>query len=158
MLTELLGSLEGSSLATALRASRIVYPVVNALHILAIGTLFGSILSLNLRLLGAAKSIPVQPLARYLPRIAGTGLAVAALTGLLLFSVQPIDYVSNRAFLLKAALIAVGALHALVVHASDSWRRLVDDQGSISGRLQASAALSLTIWTAAIFSGRFIAF
>ena len=158
MLIELLGTMESSSVANALRASRIGYPVVNALHILAIGTLFGAILSLNLRLLGAAKSIPVQPLALYLPRVAGTGLAIAVVTGLLLFSVQPSDYVSNRAFLLKVALIAVGALHALVVHSSGSWRRLVNDQGPISGRLQASAALSLTIWTAAIFSGRFIAF
>ena len=158
MLTELLAALEASALPTALRASRQAYPVVNALHILSIGTLFGSILALDLRLLGAARSISIQPLARYLPRVAGIGLAFAMLTGLLLFSVQPFDYVENRAFLLKVALVAFGALHALIVHASGSWKRLSDGAGSVEGPLRVSAALSLATWTTAIFSGRFIAF
>lgn len=158
MLTELLGTLEGTGIATALRGSRNAYPVVNALHILAIGALFGSILALDLRLLGAARSIPLQPLARYLPRVAGSGLALAVATGLLLFAVQPFDYVDNRAFLVKITLVAIGTVHALGVHASGVWKRLVDGRASIDGRLKISAALSLGIWTAAVFCGRFIAF
>lgn len=158
MLTELLGALEGSSIATALRGSRNAYPAVNALHILALGTLFGSILALDLRLLGAARSIPVRPLARHLPRVAGSGLALAVATGLLLFSVQPFDYVENRAFLLKIALVAVGTAHAVVLHASPSWKRLLAGDAPAAGQLKASAALSLAVWTAAIFCGRFIAF
>ena len=158
MLTELFGTLEASALASALRASRSAYPVVNALHIISIGTLFGAIVALDLRLLGAARFIALPPLARYLPSVAGSGLALAVLTGLLLFSVQPFDYVDNRAFLLKITLVAIGTLHALLVHASNPWKRLVAGEGRIDARLKASAVLSLSIWTAAIFSGRFIAF
>ncbi len=158
MLTELLGALEGSGVAAALRASRLAYPVVNALHILAIGTLFGSILALDLRLMGVARSIPVRPLARYLPRVAAAGLGGAVATGLLLFSVQPFDYVGNRAFLLKIALVGLGTTHAWAVQASGSWRRLANIAGPIDGRLRASAALSLTVWTTAVLAGRFIAF
>ena len=106
MLDELLGALAASPVATALRASRVVYPVVNALHILGLAALFGAILALDLRLLGAARSIPAEPLARYLPRVAAAGLGTAVLTGLALFTVQPADYIGNRAFLLKVALVA----------------------------------------------------
>lgn len=158
MLIELLGAIEGSTIAALLRVSRQAYPVVNALHIMSIGSLFGAILALDLRLLGAARSIPAAPLARYLPRVAGSGLVLAVLTGLLLFSVQPFDYIENRAFLLKVMLVALGTLHALIVHASAAWRRLASGAAPIDGRLKASAALSLAIWTAAVFSGRFIAF
>lgn len=157
-MNELLVAVETSTLAVALKASRNIYPFVNALHIIAIGALFGAILALDLRLLGLARSVPARPLALYLPRVAGCGLALAVLSGALMFSVQPFDYVGNRAFLLKIALVGVGALHALSVHASASWKRLAFAEGGSDRRLKISAALSLVIWIAAIFSGRFIAF
>jgi len=158
MLDELLGALAASPLASALRASRVVYPLVNALHILGLGALFGAILALDLRLLGAARSIPAEPLARYLPRVAAAGLGTAVLTGFALFTVQPADYVANRAFLLKVALVGIGAVHALSVHRSGAWRRFVATGGVVETRLLVSAAISLVIWVAAILSGRFIAF
>ena len=158
MLDDLLGALAASPPATALRASRVVYPVVNALHILGLATLFGAIVALDLRLLGAARSIPAEPLARYLPRVAAAGLGTAVLTGFALFTVQPADYIGNSAFLLKVALVGVGALHAVSVHRSSAWRRFEMGGGAIEKRLQASAAVSLALWVGAIVAGRFIAF
>ena len=163
MFDELLGALHASALATALRDSRTAYPVVNALHIMAIGTLFGAIVALDLRLLGVARAVlPLRPLARYLPRVAGSGLALALLTGALLFSVQPFDYLGNRAFLVKLALVAAGVLHAAAVHAGASWRRLMLGPAGLPAEagaaLKASAVLSLAVWIAAILAGRFIAF
>lgn len=158
MLDDILGFVAASSLATALKASSLAYPIVNAVHIMGLATVFGAILALDLRLLGVARAVPVHPLAAWLPRVAAGGLCVAVLTGLLLFSVKPFDYVANRAFLVKVALVAAGTLHALVVHASSSWRRLVSGSEQIDGRIRSSAALSLTLWIAAILAGRFIAF
>jgi hypothetical protein len=158
MLDDLLGALAASPPATALRASRVVYPVVNALHILGLAALFGAILALDLRLLGVARSIPAQPLARYLPRVAAAGLGAAVLSGLVLFTVQPADYIGNRAFLLKVALVGIGALHAVSVHRSGAWRRFAAGGGAVVKRLRLSAALSLATWVAAILAGRFIAF
>ena len=158
MLDDLLGTLATSPLANALRASRVVYPVVNGLHILGLAALFGAILALDLRLLGAARSIPAEPLARYLPRVAAGGLGTAVLTGFALFTVQPADYVANRAFLLKVALVGIGALHAISVHRSGAWRRFAAGGGVVERRLLVSAAASLAIWVGAILAGRFIAF
>lgn len=158
MLEELLASLAASPLPSALRASRYAYPIVNALHIMALATLFGAIVALDLRLLGVARAIPPRPLAMYLPRVAGTGLALAMLTGFALFSVQPQSYIDNPAFLVKIALVAIGAVHALGVHASRSWRHFADGSGAINGRLKLSALISLAIWVTAILAGRLIAF
>ena len=155
---DLLAFIAQSPLAHAMKSARYVYPVVNAAHILGLATLFGSILALDLRLLGAFRSIPVQPLARVLPRIAAGGLAAAVATGALLFTVEPHDYAANRAFLTKAALVLLGILHALYVHGSAAWRRLADAGGAIGWSVRLSALVSLMLWTAAILAGRLIAF
>lgn len=158
MLESALTALESSALAQALSASRYAYPMVNAAHILALATLFGSILALDLRLLGAFRTVPVRPLAAILPRVAATGLAMAVPTGFLLFSVEPFDYVANSAFLCKLALVGLGAAHALWVHRTAAWKAMIGGDGAIAARLRFSAALSILIWTAAIVAGRLIAF
>jgi len=161
VLDALLVDLAAAPFATALKASRYAYPVVNAVHIMALGTLFGAILALDLRLLGLGRLSPVRPLATYLPRVAAGGLAVAVPSGFLLFSVDPLAYAANPAFVTKVCLVAAGAVHAGAVHASPDWRRLLGvggGEGDIGRGLRVSAALSLTIWTAAILSGRLIAF
>lgn len=145
-------------MAALLKSSQIVYPIVNATHILGLATLFGAIMVLDLRLLGAFASVPVRSLTHVLPRIALCGLTVAVLTGLLLFSVNPYDYVRNRAFLTKVTLVLIGALHAIHVHFSREWHNLDTGVTGIGTALRVSAAVSLAIWTAAIFAGRFIAF
>jgi hypothetical protein len=157
-LEDVLALIAQSALAQSLKSSRYVYPVVNAAHILGLGTLFGSILALDVRLLGAFRAIPVQPLARVLPRIAAAGLCVAVATGALLFTVEPQDYAANPAFLTKATLVAVAAAHALYLRRTAGWRSLLEGTGQVRAELRISAALSLTLWTAAIVAGRFIAF
>jgi hypothetical protein len=106
-LDDILAFVAQSPVAQSLKSSRFVYPLVNAAHILGLATLFGSILCLDLRLLGAFRSVPAQPLARYLPRVAAFGLGVAIVTGALLFTVEPQDYAANPAFLTKAALVGL---------------------------------------------------
>ncbi len=158
MIDGALAWLEASPLAEALAASRYVYPLVNAAHILGLATLFGSILALDLRLLGAFPAIPVRPLALALPRVAASGLVLAALTGFLLFTVEPFDYAANSAFLAKVSLVGLGTVHALLLHRSEGWKALVRDDAPVGWRLRSSAALSIALWTAAIFAGRLIAF
>lgn len=158
MVEAVLAWLEASPPAEALAASRHVYPLVNAAHILGLATLFGSILALDLRLLGAFSTIPVRPLALALPRVAASGLALAVVTGFLLFTVEPSDYAAHPAFLTKVALVGLGTIHALLVHRSTGWRALVHGDAPVAPRLRGSAALSIALWTAAIVAGRLIAF
>lgn len=150
--------LEASPPAQALTSSRYAYPLVNAAHILGLATLFGSIIALDLRLLGVLRAVPARPLALALPRVAAAGLMLAVFTGFALFSVQPRDYAANPAFLTKLTLVALGTIHAVLVHRGSAWKALVRDGAPENWRLKASAALSLTLWTGAIVAGRLIAF
>jgi hypothetical protein len=153
-----LGALEGSALGEGLRASQYAYPLVNAAHILALAALFGSILALDLRLLGLWRSVPVAPLARVLPRISAVGLALALVTGCALFSVQPFDYLAHPVFPIKLALIAFAAFNALLLHRTIGWQRLVDGATLVPASARIAATLSLLGWTGAIVAGRMLAF
>ncbi|WAP67411.1 DUF2214 domain-containing protein [Jiella pelagia] len=157
MLEEFLGLIAGSWPAQALKTSRILYPLVNASHILALATLYGSIAVLDLAILTKARSEYLAPLARAVPRLAGAGLCMAIFTGAILFSVQPFDYAANPAFLVKLVLVVAGLLHVALLHATPAFREL-RNSGATTPMLAASAAVSLGIWTAAIVAGRFIAF
>ena len=71
--------LEGSALGQLMRTSGVwSYGVVNLVHIFGIATLFGSVLALDLRLLGAWRRVPLAALARPTVTLAACGFAVAA--------------------------------------------------------------------------------
>lgn len=158
MLDAFLEFVAASPWASALKTSRYVYPVVNAAHIMGLATLFGAILALDLRLVGAFPSVPARPLAIYLPRVAASGLLVAIVTGVLLFSVEPFDYADNPAFLAKLVIVFAGLVHAFAFRSSRSWQSLVRGEGEIDARIRLSGMLSLVLWAAAILAGRLIAF
>lgn len=149
--------LEGLPFAVLLRRSGTLYLLVNAAHITAIGLLVGAIVSLDLRMLGAFRAVPLGAIAAFLSRMAASGLALAILTGLLLFSVRPAEYVANPAFLAKLGLIALGVLNALWLHAGRHWH------GVLSGKpahivARAHALASLLLWVGALVAGRWIGF
>jgi hypothetical protein len=157
MLTEVLQSLNDWSVAAAIRRSVAVYPVVNATHIFALTLLVGGILPADLRLLGRFPNLPLEPFARLMSGIAAVGLALAIGTGFLLFSVRPLDYAGNPAFLTKIGLVGAGTLLALAVRFSASWRRALAGGGVETG-LRLAAIGSIVVWLSALLAGRLIAF
>ena len=161
---ELLIALQETTLAEALRLGRWAYPIANAGHILGVALLFGAILPLDLRLLGAWCSVPVNLLARVLVPVAGAGLGLALVTGILLFSVDPLHYASLWLFQLKLLLIAAAVLNVLLVHQSKAWKEATGD--AITSLTSPIPALSLrlaglvsaALWFFVVLCGRFIAY
>jgi hypothetical protein len=153
---DLLQALHGSALAAALREAHTFYPFLNAFHILSFAAVVGAIGTLDLRLLGAFRGVPVAALAGPLSRVAAVGLLAAAVTGFLLFSVQPVAYVQNEPFLVKVGLTVLGVINALTLHGRKIWKQALT--GDIAPSVKVSAAASLMIWTSAVVAGRWIAF
>lgn len=143
--------------ATLLRQSDTAYVLVNAAHIAAIGLLFGSIAALDLRLLGAARQAPLAAMAPYLAKLAATGVGLALVSGVWLFSVQSAEYISNPAFLIKLLIVGLAITNALWLHAGPYWRAVLAEH-SIPGAARAHAAASLVLWLSAIVAGRWIGF
>jgi hypothetical protein len=128
------------------------YPMVSALHIASLGTLFGLVLVMDTLLLRQRAHADMPSL----HRAALMAFGVAALSGLLLFSVRASDYVINPAFQLKIALIAAAGVNMLVLHrhrVMHGWASLATWQ--MTGVI---AALSIALWCAIVLAGRWIAF
>jgi hypothetical protein len=157
MLTEWLHALHGWEVAALIRRSLYVYPLLNATHIFALTLLIGGILPADLRMLGLFRGVASAPFLRLMTAISATGLALAVVTGFFLFSVQPLEYASNPAFLTKVTLIALGTVNALAVRFSGAWRMALVT-GEASRGLKLAAGFSLIVWIAALLAGRWIAF
>src|SRR5882757_289065 len=81
-------ALQESALGHVMRSSPTLYPTVEILHILGFVVLVGSILALDLRLLGLGRPIPIQPMAQLLLPLSRFGFLLAISMGLLLFSAE----------------------------------------------------------------------
>ena len=153
-LEALFAALEGTAPAQALRTSRWLYAGVNAAHIFAIALLIGSVVPLNLRFLGVWRSISREAMVRVLAPVAASGLALALLTGPLLFSVRAREYIGVGFLQIKLALITVGVLSTLALCGSHGF--LLRDAPRT--RLAGHAVLSMVCWLGALVCGRLIAF
>nr|WP_246251792.1 hypothetical protein [Sulfitobacter algicola] len=129
-----------------MRRSRWVYPLINASHILGIALLVGTIVAMNLRLIGITRLSSPDDAIILLRPVAIAGLLIALITGALLFIVQATEYAANRWFQVKLLLIISAIAHAM-------WHIRLPPE-----RLRLAATVSLIIWPAALICGRMIAY
>lgn len=153
-LADFAAAVESLEAVKALKFSRWGYSLANAAHVLGIALLVGAILPLDLRLLGAWRSVDRVALARVLVPVAATGLLLAVCAGLVLFSVRAPHYVKVDLLAWKLGLIATGATLALIFHArAGLW---VERAGP--GQAAFHGAASLFCWLGALLCGRLIAY
>lgn len=159
MLEPLAAALQASGLSEALRASVWLYPLVNTGHVVGIALLFGAIVPLDLRLVGAFRAVPLKPLATTLVPMAMAGLLLALSTGALLFVTRPLDYVVEPLFGIKLALLAAAVLNALWLRLDPHWRHLGAAPGAPPHRRwRLHGTLSVLLWLGVITAGRLIGY
>lgn len=143
---------------TFVRDSTWAFPVLQSLHFMGMTMLVGVVGVIDLRVLGVARGLPIEPLHRLLP-LAFLGFGINLCTGLMFFAHDPYVYAFNTSFRLKMLLIVLAGMNAL-------WFRLgvfidVDKWGpniEASRLAKFISAMSILIWFAVITAGRFIAF
>jgi hypothetical protein len=150
-------ALQESALGHLMRSSPVLYPAVEILHILGFVVLVGSILALDLRLLGFGRAIPIQPMAQLLLPLSRFGFLLAISMGFLLFSADAAHVVRNPAFQTKLLLIAAALVNILIEHFG-TWRRLALWRAEVSGGAKVTALVSLLLWLSTICAGRLIAY
>ncbi len=153
--------LEGSALGLAIRGSGVwSYGVINLVHILGIATLFGSILLLDLKLLGCWRQVPIATLARPTVPLAALGFCIAALSGICLLSTNATEYVGNPFLLIKFPAIGLGLANVVVLTRLDGWKHRDSDVLTRRETLQLAVAggVSLVCWLTAIGAGRLIGY
>ncbi|RWO78241.1 hypothetical protein [Mesorhizobium sp.] len=150
---ELLAGIEQLAIVRGLKASFVAYPIVNALHIMSIGALLTSVWLMDLRILGAFRSLPQAAFIALLRRTAFTAFAGALVTGSLLFSIRAREYAAMPIFLTKMTLILLAGANFLTF-----MRHAKGGDEPAGGTVTILALLSLVLWTSVLFAGRFIGF
>jgi hypothetical protein len=152
--------LSETAVSQAIQTTEWVIPAVQTVHILAVAAVVSSILLVNLRFIGLRgrnQSIAAVT-ARYVP-IVWYGLPILLATGATLIIAEPSRSLQNPVFVVKMALVllAAGATLAYQIplrrdpgfwDCSSSRRRLA----------RLLACLSMPLWVAIVFAGRWIAY
>jgi hypothetical protein len=150
-------ALQESALGHAMRSSPALYPAVEISHIVGFVVLVGSILALDLRVLGLGRAIPIQPMAQLVLPLSRAGFLLAISMGFLLFSADAAHVVKNPAFQAKLLLIAAALVNIVIAHAGP-WRRVERWGGEAPRAAKATALLSLVLWLGVVCAGRLIAY
>lgn len=153
-LAEWIGTWPG---AVLLHRSGVAYLLVNAAHILGVGLILGAILPLDLRLLGFFRGVPLAVIGPFLVRVAATGVGLAILTGLWLFSVKPVEYLGNPAFLWKIAFLVLALMNIVLQHRSLRYQNALVN-GVVHPTVRAMAGGSAALWLTVLVAGRWIGF
>jgi hypothetical protein len=141
-------ALEGLWLAQAMKHSSWLYPTVESMHIWGIGMLFGSVVIMDLRVLGLGSKLAMSDLSRLGILVAFIGFGLAVLTGSLMFITQASELIGSRLFILKMCLIFLLLANAIILR----MRAITD------GVSKAQALLSLLGWASVIGMGRWLAY
>ena len=147
---------DGLAMSQAFRDSTYLFPLTQALHLVAVTVFVGAIVIGDLRLLGWG---PVgqsrASIARSAQRILlWAGLAVL-MTGIPQFTTNALTYQRSPLFVFKMYLLAA----ALVFTVTLRRRVAVADEGRLSSWVpRAVGAVSLTLWMGVTVTGRLITY
>jgi hypothetical protein len=149
-----------SGLGEWMRTNVRAMPVVEALHVMAAATVMGTVLVVDLRLLG------LPNLKRAVTRVSGEMLrftwaafALAVITGVMMFAANANTYYGNTAFRIKLLALAAAGVNMALFHFG-AFRSVAQwDQNQVSPRAaKVAAALSILLWVGVIFVARWIGF
>lgn len=152
--------LHDTPFARALRESTVLFPAVESVHVLAITLMVGSIIAVDLRLLGLAsrERAATQIIREVLP-ITWAAFGIAALTGATMFTSDAVKYSQNLPFRMKMLLLALAGVNMLFFHLF-TYRGIARWDASLHTPLGAKLAggISIALWLGIVSFGRVIGF
>jgi hypothetical protein len=143
-----------SSLGHAMQTSKWDFALVEMVHLLALALLGGSVLVVDLRLLGIVlKGESARLIGRDLSRVLIFSLVAMILTGIALLSEEAGKCYYSPAFRWKMALLAAAVLFYFTVHRRALLRT---DHGAPTLWARTTALISLSLWLGVGIAGRAI--
>jgi hypothetical protein len=131
--------MERSRVGEFMRSSRVVFPVVESVHLIGLALFVGTLLLIDMGLLGVAmRRQPVSEVAAALAPWTWTGFALLMLTGPVMFTAQAAKWHDNPIFWLKMLLLMIAAIFQLSMHSTIASREI--------GKAKLIGATSLVLW------------
>jgi hypothetical protein len=156
----ILKSLEATGLATKIRDSVFLFPMIESTHVIGLALVFGTIAVIDLRLLGIASTHrSFQRMASDILKWTWGAFALTALTGSLMFTTNASVYYHNFYFRTKMLLLVLTGINMLFFELTAGRTIHGWDQAPSAPRAgKAVAVLSLAMWIGIICMGRLIGF
>lgn len=150
-----------SGFAAAVRESEYLFPLFNAIHVISLCALLGTIAVFDLRLLGVLfRAERASTVARNVLPVAWVSFAVAAISGIVLLFSEAARAYASPAFWAKMFLLLLAGLNPLVFHRTvfrrvDRWD---ESSAAIPWNAKAAGAASLLLWASILVAGRAMAY
>ena len=140
----------------AMSRSSWAFAVIESVHLLALAVIGGAVLMLDLRLLGLGlRDQPIDRVAREAHPWLVSSLLVMLVTGVLLFSSEPIKCYQSTAFWVKMSSLLLAMIFAFTVRTKVA----LAGEGRVKPVwLKVVAVVSLTLWFGVGAGGRWIGF
>ena len=148
-------AIENSALGNTIRESNWAFAVIESVHLLALSVMGGSVLLVDMRMLGLGLTErPVRELAQNTFRYMTLALVVLIVTGIGLFFSEAIKCFYSTPFWVKMSSLFLATLFTYTIR-----RRVVmGPTEPAQGTARTVAILSLVLWFAVAASGRWIGF
>jgi hypothetical protein len=150
-----------TSAGVFIRENESLFPWLESIHVLTIALVVGSIAFVDLRLLGiASRDRSVTALTKDVLPVTWIAFVVAALTGLLMFISNAVNYAHNFYFQIKILLLVLAGANMLFFHFVSgrdvaSWGNAAD---ATPFRARLAGGASLMLWVGVVGFGRWIGF
>ncbi|MGB6944678.1 MAG: DUF6644 family protein [Bryobacteraceae bacterium] len=147
-------------LSICIRESIWVYPILNVLHCVGVLLVAGTIVVVDLRLLGfGMRRSPVSSVVSQVLPWTLSGFAFMFVTGALLAWSEPVKLYHSRFFSWKLVFIAMAGLNALLFHYGiyrgvGAW----DTAALTPVRARLAGAVSILCWICVIAAGRAVGY
>ena len=146
---------ETTILGTAIRNSIWAFPIIEAIHLLGLSLLGGTVLIVDLRLLGVGltRQSASEISASIRPWLIGA-LVTMLTTGLLMFLAEAVKLYYNTSFWVKVVSLPLALLFTFTV----KQRTANKNKSGTTARARAVGAVSILLWFTVAAAGRWIGY
>ena len=136
--------------------TRWMWPTCETLHFIGLSLLIGVAFLVDLRVLGVVKGVSFTSLHRLLPW-AALGFGVNVITGMLFFVGIPGQYIHNKTFYWKMALVMLAGLNAVYFTLlEEPWELGPKEDAPLTAKIAAASAMLL--WVGVMYCGSMLPF
>jgi hypothetical protein len=147
--------IENSGIGQAIRSSKWMFPVIEAVHLAGLSLIGGAVLILDMRLFGIGlRQTPVARLDRAVQPFLTGSLALMLITGTLLFVSESVKCYYSLAFWMKMAFLALAIIFTYTVQRKVTLANQAP--GPFLSKLV--AVMSIILWAGVGVGGRWIGF
>jgi hypothetical protein len=156
---QVLTRLQDLRFPTQIRESDWLFPTIETVHVFALVLVVGTIMTVDLRLLGFAnKERPFSQVASEMLPWTWMAFGIAALAGMLMFSSKALTYYGNIPFRLKMVCLMLAGINMAIFHWLGTRRLETWDRGPPPRAAKFAGGASLLLWTTIVAAGRWVGF